>query len=106
MSAEPLLWLSDARGIYLPQDFADSFADRSQFVSGVSDEDWEILESGPDHEWYWEAWEDVLNSARVKDDKGFLYFVYQDGDCWLIPDGMEWSEEEDWFVWPKEEEDE
>ena len=55
MKPEPLLWLSDARGIYIPRDFASSFADRAKSVSGVTDEDWAILEEGPDHDWYWEA---------------------------------------------------
>ena len=45
-----LLWLSDARGVYIPRDFANSFADRAKTVSGVSDEDWTILERGPDYE--------------------------------------------------------
>lgn len=43
-----LLWLSDARGVYIPRDFAMSFADRAKSVTGVSDEDWETLEKGPD----------------------------------------------------------
>ena len=104
---EMLLWLSDARGICIPRDFAASFADRAKSVSGVSDEDWSILEAGPDHEWYWEAWAKVCDNAKVTDDKGNAYFVYQDGDCWLVPVGMEWnwSEAGDWFQWPREDED-
>jgi hypothetical protein len=88
---EMLLWLSDARGVYIPRDFANSFANRAVSVSGVSDEDWTTLESGPDAEWYWESWETVLNNATVIDDEGVKFSVYQDGDCWLIPHGMEWS---------------
>ena len=102
---EMLLWLSDARGRYIPRDFASSFADRSKSVSGVSEKDWEILEEGPDHEWYWEAWIKVCDYATVTDDKGIKYFVYQDGDCWLIPIGMEWLVDGDFFQWPREEED-
>ena len=45
-----LLWLLDARGIYIPRDFATSFADRSKSVSGVDAEQWAILENGPDEE--------------------------------------------------------
>ena len=47
---EMLLWLSDARGVYIPRDFAKSFADRAKHVSGVSEEDWTILELGPDYQ--------------------------------------------------------
>jgi hypothetical protein len=102
---EPLIWLSDARGIYIPRDFAQSFAARAKNVSGVTDEEWEILEAGPDHELYWDAWSDVEQKATVTDDDGHVYNVYQDGDVWLIPDGMEWDEEHDFWRWPEPEPD-
>ena len=96
-----LLWLSDARGIYIPRDFALSFADRAKSVTGVDQETWETLERGPTDEWYWEAWESVLGYARIHDPKWGEYRVYQDGDCWLIPNGMDYDEETDSFVWPE-----
>jgi hypothetical protein len=96
---EPMLWLSDARGQYIPRDFASSFADRDKSVSGVTPEDWAILEAGPDHEEYWAAWNDVCEHAVITDDSGTCFNIHQDGDCWLIPDGMEWSDAEDFFVW-------
>ncbi len=97
---EPLLWLSDSRGIYLPRDFANSFADRTKNVSGVSDEDWAILETGPDHEHYWDVWFDVQQTAVITDDNGTKYTIYQDGDCWLIPEGMVWDDNNDFWHWP------
>ncbi|MDE2096593.1 MAG: hypothetical protein KGL39_05045 [Patescibacteria group bacterium] len=97
-----LLWLSDARGVYIPRDFANSFADRAKSVSGVSDEDWRILESGPEHESYWDAWCDVCDRAIITDDNGVQFNVWQDGDCWLIPVGMEWNDETEFFCWPNE----
>lgn len=100
---EPMLWLSDSRGIYIPHAFAASFSDRAKHVSGVSDEDWTILEAGPEHDQYWDAWQDALESARVTNDDGVIFTLYQDGDCWLIPLGMRWDDEGDFFVWPKEE---
>jgi hypothetical protein len=103
---DSLLWLSDARGIYIPRDFAASFKDRSKHVSGVSDEDWAILDAGPDHELYWDAWTEVCDDAVVTDDKGVRFTLWQDGDLWLIPEGMEWSDEHDQFRWPDEDEEE
>jgi hypothetical protein len=103
---DPILFLSDARGIYIPRDFAASFADRSKSVTGVSDEDWTILDAGPDHEWYWDTWTEVCDSAVVTDAHGSTYFVYQDGDCWLIPKGMDWQDGEDFFAWPDDGDDE
>jgi hypothetical protein len=98
MKPEIILFLSDARGVYIPRDFAKDI--KRIAVSGISDEDYEILESGPDHEWYWEAWHSVCENAVITDDKGVKYRVYQDGDCFLIPDGMEWSDKDNFFVWP------
>jgi hypothetical protein len=99
---EPVLWLSDARGRYIPRDFARSFADRSASVRHVTDEQWSILEAGLDHEWYWEAWDEILNEATVTDTNGAVYTLHQDGDLWLVPAGMEWSDEEGFYVWPTE----
>ena len=103
---EPMLWLSDARGQYIPRDFATSFSDRAKHVTGVSATGWAILEAGPDHGDYYEAWCDVLQYARITNDDGVVFTVHQDGDVWLIPLGMEWDYESDWFSWPKEESDE
>lgn len=100
---EPILFLSDVRGVYIPRDFAESI--RRECVEGVDAKTWETLEAGPDHEWYWEAFEDVMRDAIVTDDEGVRYTVYQDGDCWLIPEGMEWSDAEAWFIWPPPEPD-
>jgi hypothetical protein len=101
---DPLLWLEDSRGNYIPQAFAQSFADRDKDVSGVDAEQWAILEAGPEHEHYWSTWDDVMDSARIKIDE-VEYCVWQDGDVWLIPDGMEYNEDKQtWpWVWPEDE---
>ena len=106
MTSKPdmMLWLEGLRGVYIPCDFANSFVNRAKNVSGVSDEDWAILEAGPDHEWYWDTWSDVCNSAVVTDEHGVKFRVHQDGDCWLIPEGMEYNEENDTYEWPNEDE--
>jgi len=71
------------RGVYIPQHFAESV--RREFVSNVSPEDWAILESGPDHEHYWDAWNDVEMNAILTDESGEQWRLYQDGDLWIIP---------------------
>lgn len=100
---EMLLWLSDSRGVYIPRDFAQSFANRAKSVTGVSAEDWLILEAGPENEQYWDTWDEVISLAIITDENGNKYTIHQDGDCWLVPVGMEWSEEQDGFIWPEEE---
>jgi hypothetical protein len=96
---EPLLWLNDARGIYIPRDFVQSIYRKN--VPDVSDEDWAILNTGPEHELYWDAWDAVLSDAVVHDETGD-YRLYQDGDLWLVPVGMVWNEETDFFEWPND----
>jgi hypothetical protein len=99
---EPLLWLDDHRGIYIPRDFASSFLNRSKHVEGVNADDWKILETGPDHEYYWDVWIEVSDNAIVTDENGVKYRLYQDGDLWLIPVGMEWNDETETFEWSDE----
>jgi len=103
---EPILWLNESRGIHIPRDFANSFINRERDVSGVDADDWKILETGPNHEWYWEAWDNICDNACVTDENGIKYSVYQNGDCWLIPHGMEWSDRDEFFLWPEENSDE
>ena len=96
------LWLASNRGVYIPQHFAQSFIDRDAHVSGVSAETWATLEAGPDYEWYWEAWEDALNNAIVTDEHGVKHYVWQDGDCWLIPCGMIQEDGDGEWIWPED----
>jgi hypothetical protein len=94
----PVLFLSDARGRYIPRDFAEEIL--PECLLNVDPEDLAILSEGPEHEWYWEAWENVERDAIVQDPDGTRYRIYMDGDCWLIPVGMEWVDAEEFFAWP------
>lgn len=100
---EMMLWLDDHRGVYIPRDFANSFADRAKSVSGVSPEDWAILEAGPEscsNESYWDVWSDVCDNAVVTDENGVKFRLHQDGALWLVPEGMEYDETTETFAWP------
>lgn len=85
------LFYDGNRGQYIPQHFAQDI--KRECVEGVSDDQYEILEAGPEHEWYWETWDEVLNNALVVDFDGVKYTLYQDGDVWLVPIDAEWPEE-------------
>jgi hypothetical protein len=98
-----MLWLSDARGVYIPRDFANSFNDWAKSISGVSEEDIAILRDGPEQEFYWETWDDVCNNAVITDENGNKYRIWQEGDCWLIPEDMDWDDETGFFKWPEDE---
>jgi hypothetical protein len=85
-----ILFADSSRGVYIPQFFADSI--RRECVTGVDSGDWAILETGPDHELYWDAWHDVESNAIVTDSNGQEFRLYQDGDLWLVP--IEWNPED------------
>ena len=81
---DAVLFLSDASGQYMPRDFA--YQIKRECVTGVSQRDWELLESGPDNEEYWDTWIQVESNATITDpSNGIEYRIYQDGDCWLVP---------------------
>lgn len=69
-------------GIYVPQ----TFCRRYEKTDNVTQEDWDICLSGPDHEFYWESWESILNcwGGEETDKSGntFKIFLFQDGDLY------------------------
>ena len=87
--ADMFVLFSDASGIYIPQRFAREM-DRTR-VSGLTDQ-WEILETGPGHDEYWDAWAEVLDNAVIKDKTGREYTLIQDGDCWAIEKNAQFDE--------------
>ena len=73
------LMVDSHHGQYIPQIFAE-IVRRDLFGESISAEDFAILESGPDHESYWDAWDAVLNSAETADGVS----LHQDGDLWAV----------------------
>lgn len=88
------LLISDHTGIYIPQHFATNM-DLDQW-SGLNKEDIDILQAGPDHEWYWEAWDNVLGSASILLD-GKVWHLSQDGDLWAYCEELMTDEEYEGF---------
>lgn len=79
------LVLSSARGIYIPRDFAVCY--RTCIKGDSLADDLICLEKGPDdNDWYWEAWDRVLNNAVLVDIDGreFTLFTGIDGDIFLL----------------------
>jgi hypothetical protein len=67
-------------GIYVPQ----RFCERYKKIDSVSQDDWDICLFGPEHELYWEAWDEILNDWTFEetDSNGGVWKIYisQDGD--------------------------
>ncbi len=96
--------LDGNRGIYIPQTFARDFifkgeeAHRAAAWEGAKAEDLETLRKGAEEEFYWEAWDNVLQSAFYKVESGgvtidgvwfkggTVFRLEQDGDLWMCDD--------------------
>lgn len=90
------LLLSESRGNYIPRDFIEMIESQPEW-KGITEENKEILLYGPDHDWYWEAWEEVLNNAHITINKR-KYTLYQYGDLFAVAyDAMTSKEKIDFF---------
>jgi hypothetical protein len=87
------LLISDAAGVYIPQEFATS--SKTDLLRGVNPEDLAILAKGPGTDAYWEAWDEVLMYFSYTDPEGHVWTLEQDGDLWLICPDLMTSEERD-----------
>jgi len=86
------LFADSARGVFIPQHFAESV--NREMVFGVSDSDFADLMKGPESKWYWETWESVLNNAILHSPKNGECYLFQDGDLWIVPKEQEQEEPE------------
>ncbi len=78
--------LDGARGIYIPQAFIECYGD----WKGITKENKAILETGPDHEHYWETWDEVLLDAYFINDNG-KWTLHQDGDLFIIHEDFDFD---------------
>ena len=100
---DAVLLIDGGHGQYIPQVFVGT-VDRKR-ITGISDDQWAILSAGPEHEWYWEVWDEVLNGAIVTNPSTQeRYYLHHDGDLWLIPEDAEWPDpyEDDLMDWDEQ----
>ena len=72
-------------GVYIPQYIAESGI---LAAGGIGEGDIDILLKGPDHEWYWETWDTVLNNFRTE--RGEILWIGECGDVFLaLPEEVE-----------------
>lgn len=86
---ESSLILSDHHGVYIPQMFCSGMSQSDAHRIEVSYSDVLACQSGPDHPNYREAWQQILDDARILDTNGRVWRLYQNGDLWEIPDDCE-----------------
>lgn len=76
--------IGDHQGIYIPQHFVEGF---HAVGWGIKPEDVELLQKGPEAEYYWDTWDHILGSAEYKMN-GQTWHLYQDGDLFAICDEL------------------
>ena len=79
--------VSDSWGIYVPQHFCQKY-DLDWAPSEIKNklkEDWQICLNGPEEEWYWDAWQEVLDNYKIcHPSLGYFYRFEQNGDVFEI----------------------
>jgi hypothetical protein len=93
-SQMPVLAISDCHGRYIPQLWCADLDQDQAVAIGANWTDVETCMYGPDHEWYWEAWEAILDDVSMTDENGTKWILYQDGDLWEVPEGFDFDREE------------
>lgn len=83
MTTNSSLLIDGNRGIYIPKFFAENYTQYLTNKDEVQDDLSDL--SDPENEFYWDAWDNILNNAKLKDDEGRECALYQDGDLWAIP---------------------
>lgn len=76
-------------GIYCPQITIKDLID--DIVSQLPAEDVKTVLDGPDNEWYWESWENILDQTFTFEGK--TYRLEQDEDVWMMEEGEEFNNE-------------
>lgn len=92
------LLLSDSHGVYIPQLYCQGISKSEAKELCI---DWwavETCQQGPDEEFYWDAWQSILDSAEItepatlKEDET-VWRLIQNGDLWQVRSDVEIPEE-------------
>lgn len=82
--------VSDTHGIGVPQQFIRCCC---AVEWHVEPRDAAVLSAGPEHEDYWEVWNEVLDSAYYEHPDGYRYTLHQDGDLFAVCGDLMTNEE-------------
>lgn len=83
--------VDSARGIYAGQSLIQMYGHN---IKGLDDQDREILEAGPDHEWYYETLDDLCGCTITQQtgEDHSIHFI--DGGIYAVDDAkiQEWED--------------
>ena len=93
---EDVVLLADSHhGVYIPQLVVQQYLEHPMWDwSEVDQEDIDTVLSGPNDEWYWEAWDSIKDAVKVVDEDGTEYVIVYNEDLWLVPTDVDESEVE------------
>lgn len=96
--ADSRLLLSDSHGVYIPQLYCQSLSEEDAKEMSVSYEDVLTCQSGPDEEFYWDAWQGILDSAEITEpatlkEEEIVWRLIQNGDLWQVRSDVEIPDE-------------
>lgn len=78
------LLLSDSHGIYIPKLWCDELSSEEEAERfSVSWDSVLVCQSGPDEELYWDAWQEILDSAEWIEGRE-NWRLHQSGDLWKV----------------------
>lgn len=86
------LLLCDSHGRFIPQLYCSDISEDDCEDFSISWEDVKLCQSGPDEEFYWEAWQSICDSASWEED-GSKWRLLQNGDLWAVKAELEIPEE-------------
>lgn len=88
---------NDHHGQYIPRMFAEDCSPAETHWH-YDEDDRQILLQGPDHELYWDTWDDVLNTAYYLDpNDGRKFTLMQDSDLFAIQEGYYLDDSGNWI---------
>lgn len=86
------LLLGDSHGVFIPQLYCSDISEADCEALSIDWEDVKACQSGPDAEFYGDAWQSICDSASwLEDDEEWR--LLQNGDLWAIKAGVEIPEE-------------
>jgi hypothetical protein len=80
----PFFLIDSHHGVYVPQLFVQAFKGNPLFNWSDMNADLETIEDGPDNEFYWEEWDNLMSNLHA-DIEGVRFCLYQEEDLFLVP---------------------
>jgi hypothetical protein len=95
---EAILIADSHHGQYIPQLITKGELNNPLWDwSEVSEEDINSLLTGPEDDFYWEAWNNAESQIKITSEEGVKYFLCQNDDLWAIPEDCA-DQLEDWVI--------